>query len=99
MKPWERRLKTWEDAGVVDPQTAARIRAFESGREHRWDSRWSAVVAWMLGGILLGAGVLLFVAAHWDRLSPSDRFTLVVLMVVAFHVAGALVRARDDTLG
>jgi uncharacterized membrane protein len=30
--------------------------------------------ALILGGILLGAGVLLIVAAHWDEVSTSGRF-------------------------
>src|SRR5580692_8824738 len=46
--------------------------------------RWPAIVALVFGGLMLGAGVLLFVAAHWDNLSPSERFTLVVAMVAVF---------------
>src|SRR5947209_13818575 len=43
---------------------------------------------------MLAAGVLLFVAAHWDTLSPTQRFLLVLLMVAVFHVAGALVAEK-----
>jgi uncharacterized membrane protein len=42
-----------------------------------------------MGGLLLGAGILLFVAAHWDTLSPGARFALVLLLVAGFHVAAA----------
>ena len=41
-----------------------------------------------LGGLLLCAGVLLFVAAHWDSLAPSGRFTLLLATVAAFHLGG-----------
>jgi uncharacterized membrane protein len=56
--------------------------------------RWPAIVALVFGGLMLGAGVLLFVAAHWDNLSPGERFALVVGMVAVFHGAGALADAR-----
>ena len=42
-----------------------------------------------MGGLLLGAGILLFVAAHWDTLSPGARFALVLLLVAGFHIAAA----------
>jgi uncharacterized membrane protein len=38
----------------------------------------------------LPVGVLLFVAAHWDRFSPVARFVSVLLLVAVFHIAGAL---------
>jgi uncharacterized membrane protein len=50
------------------------------------------------GGLLLGAGVLLFVAAHWDTLSPGERFALVLLLVALFHVAGAFTAERFSVL-
>lgn len=49
---------------------------------------WAVWVALALGGIALGAGVFLFVAAHWDGMSPAARMTLVVMMVALFHGAG-----------
>ena len=46
----------------------------------------------------LCAGVLLFVAAHWDELSPSGRFSLVLALVAVFHVAGAFAASRFAAL-
>lgn len=48
---------------------------------------------------MLGAGVLLFVAAHWDELSPTQRFLLVLTMVSGFHIAGGLLIDRLKPLG
>ena len=56
------------------------------------------VLAIALGGLLLAAGVLLFVAAHWDTLSPAWRFTLVLTMVAVMHVAGAIASTRFSAL-
>jgi uncharacterized membrane protein len=38
---------------------------------------------------MVGAGVLLFVAAHWDGLSPAQRFALIVALIAALHLAGS----------
>jgi hypothetical protein len=42
--------------------------------------------------------VLLFVAAHWDELSPASRFSLVAVLAVAFPVAGAAIAERFPAL-
>jgi hypothetical protein len=71
---WERYLERWTTAGLIEPSTAERVRAYEAQQEKTQGLRWPVVLAIGLGGLLLGAGVLLFVAAHWDRLSPGERF-------------------------
>ena len=95
---WEKLLDHWIGAGLIDADTAVRIRAFEAEKEKTLGLRWPVLVALIFGGLLLGAGVLLFVAAHWDELSPGARFTLVLLMVGGFHLAGALVAERFANL-
>jgi uncharacterized membrane protein len=92
-------LRRWLTAGVLDEPTAARIRAFESSQTGRSEGlRWPVIVALIFGALLLGAGVLLFVSAHWDELSPNERLSLVVLMVAVFHAAGAATAVRFEAL-
>jgi uncharacterized membrane protein len=85
----EAQLGRWIEAGLVDAAAAAAIRAHEAalpaGR-----SRWPVAVFIGLGGLLLGSGVLLYVAAHWDTLSPWGRIGTVVAMVAGLHVAATL---------
>jgi uncharacterized membrane protein len=92
----ERKLEQWQQAALIDAATAENIRAFEveHGRSSR--VRWQVMVAIAFGAVLIGAGVLLFVAAHWDELSPAARFTLVCGMVLFFHFAGAAFTRRGD---
>lgn len=90
----EKSLARWQAAGLLDAATAARIRSFESQQDQSGGLRWPVVLALSLGGLLMAAGVLLFVAAHWDELSPVARFALVLLMVGVFHTGGAFAAER-----
>ncbi len=94
----EKRLERWLSAGVVDAGTATRIRTFEESQSSSERLRWPVLLTVALGGVLLCAGVLLFVAAHWDELSPIWRFTLVLILVAVFPLAGALTEERFSAL-
>lgn len=93
-----RALDRWVAAGVVDAATAARIHAFESEQDKSTGLRWPVLLALAFGAVLMGAGVLLFVAAHWEELSPSSRFSLVLLMTAVFHAGGALATEKFPPL-
>jgi uncharacterized membrane protein len=91
-------LQRWVGAGVIDPLTAERIRVFETSREKPTGLRWQVLLALIFGALLLAAGLTLFVAAHWDELSPGARFTVVMTVLVVLHGGGLLVRSRFDRL-
>jgi uncharacterized membrane protein len=95
---WEPLLAKWQEAGLIDPEAAARIREFEQRETGSSRLRWPAVAAISFGGIMLIAGVLLFVSAHWEEIAPSTRFTMVVSMVAIFHAAGAYAAPRMEAL-
>ena len=97
-QPWQASLERWRDAGLLDPSTVERIQAFEASHEKPGQLRWPVLIAVAFGALMLGAGVLLFVAAHWDELSPGSRFSLVLLMVAVFHIAGAFASAKFPAL-
>lgn len=98
MKSLEDQLARWTGAGLLDEDSASRIRAFEAGREEPPHLRWPMRLAIGFGALLLGAGVLLFVSSHWPTLAPSQRFALVLGLVAMFHAAGAAVVERAPTL-
>jgi uncharacterized membrane protein len=90
----ERYVTRWHTAGLLDDQTAAAIRSYEQSQEKPSGRQWQVLVALILGGILLGAGVLLFVAAYWENVSPLVRMIMVLSMLVFFHRLGLLTRDR-----
>jgi len=94
----EQKLGRWTEASVIDGATADRIRAFETSHESH-KARWPVVLAIVFGSIMVGAGILLFVAAHWDDLSPAQRFLLVVTMIAVFHIAAGALMPRLRVLG
>ncbi|HKN77359.1 MAG TPA: DUF2157 domain-containing protein [Candidatus Acidoferrum sp.] len=94
----QKNLDRWIAAGILDADTAGRIRSFEVSRGSGERLRWPVLLALALGGLLLCAGVLLFVAAHWEELTPGSRFALVLLMVAAFPVGGALASEKFPAL-
>jgi len=94
----EDELQRWTGAGLLDEATAERIRAFEASRERPAGLRWQVLLALIFGAILLASGISLFVAAHWDELSPMARFAVVMLMLIVLHVGGVLARSRFDRL-
>lgn len=95
---WEIPLQRWTAAGLLEADAAERIRAWESGRAPSQGLRWPVWVALVFGAMLLSAGVLLFVSAHWDELSPGQRMALVLLLVVSFHAGGAATAERFRAL-
>lgn len=91
------RIEQWQAAGLIDDTTAARIRDWEARHAPSHGSRLGRL-AFGFGGLLLAAGVLLFVAANWADLSPWGRFGLLVATVAALHVGGGLVASRSTAL-
>ncbi len=92
MADFESLLNRWQTAGVLDADSAARIRTWEQEQTRPAGLRWQGMVALILGAILLACGVVLFVSARWDQMGPGLRYLLVIAMVAVFHLAGAVAR-------
>ncbi len=93
-------LRRWREAGLLDEVQAAAILRFETSLEAEAPARlrWPAILAIAFGALMVGAGSLLFVAAHWDTLSPTARFLAVLFQVVVFHLGGAYFAERMPKL-
>lgn len=98
MNDLESKLAAWRAAGLLDGVAVERIQAFELAQAPSTRLRWPVIVALVFGALMIGAGVLLFVAAHWDEMSPNARFATLLTKVAFFHAAGAFTRERSPRL-
>ena len=99
MADFESHLTRWQSAGLLDAETARRIRAHEAEQQKPAGQNlnsvgWQVIVALILGAILLACGVALFVSAHWDKIGPGARLLVVLAMVSVFHLGGGWTRSR-----
>lgn len=94
----ETRVQRWIEADLIDAAAGSRILTFEAGQEQRSSLRWPVLLAMIFGGILVAAGITLFVAAHWNDLSPALRFSLLLAMVAVFHIGGSFAVDRFPVL-
>ncbi len=86
---WQDYLDRWERAGVLDTEAAAKVRAFEIAQPDTRRVRWPVILALVFGGLLLAAGLFLFVQAHWDELSPVARIGVTMSALAALHIGAA----------
>ncbi len=95
---WESRLERWRQAGLIDAAGVEAIRAWERAQPGRPRLRVPVLVAVALGGVLVAAGLLLFVSTHWDALAPGQRFGLLLALVVGLHGGAAAIEERFPPL-
>lgn len=73
-------LEDWRDRGLLDPDTAARLRA-DLDRDNRRFSFNAFVIT--AGVICLCFAIMTFVAANWEEMSRLTRLILVILSLWA----------------
>lgn len=87
-------IDRWRSTGVIDDETAGRLLADLDARPRAGFS-FAAVFA-AFAALLFGAAILLFVAANWEAIPRLGRVGLVLFLIPAGYVAGAVVTARGN---
>lgn len=88
-------LRRWLQAELIDADVVEAIQRWEDSQLNQ--SKHSSVrhltvpirLSILLGSLLLAAGLLLFVSAHWDQMPPLWRVSLLLFIVIALHAGGA----------
>ena len=88
-------LRRWLQAELIDADVAQAIQQWEDSQLKQ--SKHPSVrhlalpirLSILLGSLLLSAGLLLFVSAHWDQMPPLWRMSLLLFIVIALHAGGA----------
>jgi uncharacterized membrane protein len=89
----EGKLKAWESAGLIDSETATRIRAWEA--EHARPLALWAVFG--IAALAIGLGILSVVAANWDEIPGVVRLALHFALMAG--IAGYLWLKGDQLAG
>lgn len=91
----ERLIDRWRREGLIDAETAERLDADVKKRAAGFSL--GSVLA-VLGGLLLGAAVIMLVAANWQDMPRLMRIGLIFLLIWASYLGGAWRQSRGDRL-
>ncbi|MFS2326530.1 DUF2157 domain-containing protein [Brucella sp. H1_1004] len=91
----ERLVARWQQEGLIDADTASRLNADLEKRGPRFSL--GSVLA-TLGGLLLGAAVIMLVAANWQDMPRMARIGLIFALIWVCYVGGAWRQMRGDTV-
>jgi len=94
-KKWlAREGERWVREEIVTPEQLARLKSL-----YEKEDRGAGLLP-LFGGLLLGLGILSFVAANWQELPQLARLALLLATMLGFYGAGwRLLRKGSETLG
>jgi uncharacterized membrane protein len=82
-------LPIWVQEGLVSEEAAASLsRTYQLTSLKEESSRLLSAVIFTIGGLLLGGGVISFVAANWEEISTPVKLTILFSALLGFHVIG-----------
>lgn len=87
----------WVASGLIDRSTADALAADVDKNAGKGLS-FGNVLA-VMAAILLGASVLLFVAANWEQIPRLVRVGMMFALIAASYVGGAVLRERGSAFG
>ncbi|AMO71855.1 DUF2157 domain-containing protein [Sphingorhabdus sp. M41] len=91
----DRKIDIWLNAGLIDSETALRIRNYEADRS-RPLGLWSLIG---LGTLAIGLGIVSLVAANWDEIPGMVRLAVHGLLIAGTGAGIYLLQPRNGFLG
>ncbi|MGK2964579.1 MAG: DUF2157 domain-containing protein [Tepidiformaceae bacterium] len=90
-------LERWQQAGILDSATAARIQSFERGRTSvPVEDRPSIAEALVyLGVAVVAVGIIVMAAANWDSFESGARVAITALPAALALAAGFALRSTE----
>jgi uncharacterized membrane protein len=96
-------LQIWQADGLISTEQSSAIsQRYRLDQMVRESTNRLLFVIYIIGAVLIGAGVISFVAAHWDEITPSVKVALIVAFMLTVHIAGFYlwkVSAKSPRLG
>ena len=82
-------LPIWIQKGIISEQTAKQLStAYQLDNLQHESTRLLSAVIFTIGGVLLGGGVISFVAANWEAIPTPIKLVLLFLALISFHAIG-----------
>jgi uncharacterized membrane protein len=82
-------LQIWQSDGIITPDQSAAINQRYMLDQTAGESRNIVLSAiYIIGAVLVAAGIISFVAAHWDKIAPSVKITVIISFMLACHLSG-----------
>ena len=98
-KAWIRKLfreiSGWVQERVIEPEQAERIKAKYS-KQLEYNRLLSSL--FIFGSILVGLGIILFIASNWQYLSKTAKLGLIFFSIIGFNVLGFYFRFERGNL-
>ncbi len=96
-------LESWQADGIINTdQSAAISQRYKLDQTGRETSNILLFAIYIIGSVLVAAGVISFVAAHWDKITPPLKVALIVTFMLVCHIAGFYlwkISAKSPRLG
>lgn len=86
-------IARWVETGLIDAETGQKLNRDIEANVRRSFS-FGTILA-MLAAILLGAAILIFIAANWETIPRIMRVLAVFAVIAAGYVGGAWLKLRD----
>ncbi len=91
----ERLIERWQGEGLIDAETASRLNA--DLEKHKSVFSLGSVLA-TLGGLLLGAAVIMLVAANWQEMPRLMRIGVIFVLIWVSYLGGAWRQVQGDRI-
>jgi len=85
IKKLQEETKKWVTQGIIDDGQKDRIHGLYAGQVE-YSRLINTIVT--LGSVLIGLGILLFVASNWDKMDRPAKIAIVFSVVAFFDIAG-----------
>jgi uncharacterized membrane protein len=82
-------LPIWVQKGIVPEETAKQIsNTYQLDNLKAESSNLLSAVIFTIGALLLGGGLISFVAANWEAIPTPLKLTLLFVALISFHLVG-----------
>jgi uncharacterized membrane protein len=82
-------LSVWIQRGLISEETAKQLaNEYQLDNLKHESTRLLSAVIFTIGALLLGGGVISFVAANWDVIPTPIKLALLFVALISFHAVG-----------